>query len=144
MNTLDWILILFGLITCVPLLLAQLTILINPQGKQAKDILIGKDEEWRDHTHFKSAYALAITDWILFFPLFVTAIVGVILQQNWGYLFLAISGAIQLYINIFLWFFEKEYVYPACGPLRYYTYMWGNFMLWGTGSLLYGVYKFIN
>ena len=45
-----WILILFGLITCLPLLVAQLIILLEPEGKRAKDILIGKGEEWRDKT----------------------------------------------------------------------------------------------
>ena len=63
-----WILLIFGLITCLPLVVAQLVILIDPEGKKAKDILIGKDEEWRDRTHFKSAYSFAFADWIIFFP----------------------------------------------------------------------------
>ena len=42
-----WILIVFGLVTCLPLILAQLVILIEPKGQRAKDILIGKGEEWR-------------------------------------------------------------------------------------------------
>ena len=134
-----WILILFGLITCIPLLIAQLIILIEPEGKRAKDILIGKGEEWRDKTHFKSAYSLAITDWILFAPLFILGIIGMLIASYWGYFLFAVSGAIQLYINGFLWFFEKEYVYPANGPLKYYTYLWGNFIYWGAASLLYGL-----
>ena len=67
----SWILIIFGTITCLPLLLAQIIILVNPKGQKAKDILIGKGEEWRDETHFKSAYSLAIADWLIFFPLFI-------------------------------------------------------------------------
>ena len=42
--------------------------LLNPKGQKAKDILIGKGEDWRDKTHFKSAYALALADWIFFLP----------------------------------------------------------------------------
>ena len=80
-----WILILFGLITCLPMLIAQLIMLIEPDGKRAKDILIGKDEEWRDKTHFKSAYSLAITDWILFAPLFILGIIGMLIASYWGY-----------------------------------------------------------
>jgi hypothetical protein len=136
-----WILIIFGLITCFPLLFAQLIILKEPGGKKAKDILIGEGEEWRDKSHFKSAYGMAWADWLIFMPLFVLGIIGIFLGNSWGYLLLAVSGGIQLYINIFLWFFEKEYVYRAQGPLKYYTYYWGNFIYWGTASLLYGVVR---
>ncbi len=134
-------LIIFGLITCLPLVFAQLIILIEPEGKRAKDILIGKDEEWRDKTHFKSAYSLAMTDWLIFAPLFILSIIGMLISNSWGYLLFAISGAIQLYINVFLWFFEKEYVYPSNGPLKYYTYIWGNFIYWGAAALLYGILR---
>jgi hypothetical protein len=101
-----WIIITFGLITCIPLLIAQLFILAEPKGIKAKDILIGKDEDWRDHSHFKSAYSFAVTDWIIFFPFFTLSIIGIFLNHYWGYLFLSISGAIQIYVNVFLWFFE--------------------------------------
>ena len=134
-----WLLIAFGLITCIPLLIAQLVILFEPDGKRAKDILIGKGEEWRDKTHFKSAYSLAMADWIIFAPLFILSVIGMLTGNFWGYLLFSVSGAIQLYINGFLWFFEKEYVYPSIGPLKYYTYYWGNFIYWGVASLLYGI-----
>ena len=136
-----WILIVFGLITCFPLLLAQLVILIDPKGKKAKDILIGKGEEWRDKSHFKSAFSMAWADWLIFMPFFTLGIIGIFQSTYWGYLLFAVSGAIQLYINIFLWFFEKEYVYPSRGPLKYYTYYWGNFIYWGAASVLYGIYR---
>ena len=136
-----WILIIFGIITCLPLLFAQIIILIHPEGKKAKDILIGNGKDWRDRTHFKSAYSLAMVDWIIFFPIFILGIIGMLLSTYWGYLLFATSGAIQLYINTFLWFFEKEYVYPSIGTLKYYTYFWGNFMYWGLASLLYGIIR---
>ena len=136
-----WLLIVFGLITCSPLLFAQFVILIEPKGKKAKDILIGEGEEWRDNSHFKSAYSLALTDWLIFVHFFAISILGILLNSFWGYLFFAISGAIQLYINTFLWFFEKEFVYPSVGPLKYFTYYWGNFIYWGIASLVYGVYR---
>jgi len=137
----SWVLIIFGLLTCLPLLIAQLIILIQPHGQWAKDILIGKGEEWRDRTHFKSAYSLAVADWLIFMPLFALGIIGIMIGKYWGYLLFAISGAITLYINTFLWFFEKEYVYPSLGPLKYYTFFWGNFMYWGAASLLYGIIR---
>ena len=142
MTIVTWILIVFGFITCVPLLLAQLVILYEPKGKKARDILIGKGEDWRDNTHFKSAYALAWVDWLIFAPLFISGISGVFLKEYWGYVLFAASGAIQLYINTFLWFFEREYVYPPNGPFKYYTYVWGNFVYWGLASLLYGIFRF--
>jgi hypothetical protein len=86
-----WILTGFGIITCMPLLIAQLVILVQPKGQKAKDILI----------------------------------------------------ALSVYINIILWFQEKEYVYPSRGPLQYYTYYWGNFIYWGVAALLYGIYRIV-
>jgi len=136
-----WIIIIFGVITCGPLFYAQLVMLLQPEGQKAKDILIGKGEEWRDKTHFKSAYALAFADWIFFLPAFAAAIIGVLLAEIWGYVLYAIAGAISLYINIFLWFFEREYVYPAVGPLAYYTYIWGNFIYWGIAALIYSLLR---
>ena len=141
MTILAWIIIISGLITCLPLLVAQLVVLRDPHGKKARDILIGADENWRDNSHFKSALALAWADWILFAPLLILAIVGMLLEASWGYLLLVAAGSIQLYINIFLWFFEREYVYPANGPLKYYTYLWGNFMYWGTAAVVYGIIR---
>ncbi len=140
-TVITWALIVFGMFTCLPLLFAQLVMLIEPEGNKAKDILVGKDEEWRDKTHFKSSYGLAIADWFIFAPLFILGIIGILLSSYWGYLLFAVSGAIQLYINVFLWFLEKEYVYPSRGPLKYYTYYWGNFIYWGAASLLYGIYR---
>jgi hypothetical protein len=136
-----WILIIFGLITCGPLLYAQLVMLTQPHSQKAKDILIGKGEDWRDKSHFKNAYALAWADWILFTPVFVAGIIGVVLGQIWGYVLFAVAGAIQLYINVFLWFFEREYVYPAVGPLAYYTYIWGDFVYWGAATLVYSLLR---
>ena len=37
-----------------------------PQGQRAKDLMIGKDQDWRDKIHFKSAYGLAWADWLFF------------------------------------------------------------------------------
>ena len=136
-----WIIIIFGVITCGPLLYAQLVMLLQPDGQKAKDILIGKGEEWRDKTHFKSAYELASADWMFLLPAFVSGIIGVMLGEIWGYVVFAVAGAISLYINIFLWFFEREYVYPAVGPLAYYTYIWGNFIYWGSAALIYSLLR---
>ena len=136
-----WILIVFGLITCGPLLYAQFVMIMNPVGERAKALMIGKGEQWRDKSHFRSALALARVDWMIFTPVLVAAIIGVARAQEWGYVLLAAAGAIQLYINVFLWFFEKEYVYRAQGPLVYYTYYWGNFVYWGVAAVVYAVLR---
>jgi len=136
-----WVLITFGLLTCLPLLFAQFVMLKEPEGKLAKDLLVGKNKEWRDKTHFKSQYGLAFSDWFIFCPFFFIGITGMLLSSYWGYLLFAVSGAIQLYINVTLWFLEKEYVYPTRGALKYYTYYWGNFIYWGAASLIYGIYR---
>ena len=74
-------------------------------------------------------------------PLFVAGIIGVLFGQVWGYVLFAVAGGIELYINIFLWFFEREYVYPAVGPWAYYTYFWGNFIYWGAATLIYSLLR---
>jgi hypothetical protein len=140
-TTITWVLVVFGAITNIPLFLAQLTILINPRGQKAKDLLIGKGEDWRDRTHFKSAYGLAWADWIFMFPIFIAGSVGVILGTSWGYILWAIAGGISVYINVMLWFMEKEYVYPSCGALAYYTYYWGNFVYWGILAIGYSIFR---
>ena len=136
-----WILIIFGLITCGPLLAAQMVMLLRPHGERAKELMIGKGEEWRDDSHFRSARALAWADWLFFLPVWVTGIIGVLLSQAWGYALFAAAGAIQLYTNLFLWFFERDYVYPAAGPVAYYTYIWGNFIYWGLGTVVYSALR---
>jgi hypothetical protein len=138
-----WILLIFGWITCAPLLYAQFVVLMQPHGQKARELMIGKDQDWRDRTHFKSAFALAWADWLFFMPVFVAGTIGVLWGQVWGYALLGVAGAIQLYINLFLWFFEREYVYPAVGPLAYYTYVWGNFIYWGAASLAYAVSRMV-
>ena len=136
-----WILIVFGGITCLPLFAAQLVILLDPKGQKAKDILIGKGEEWRDNTHFKSAYGMAWADWLITFPLLAAGSAGVILGTVWGYILWGAAGIILVYINFILFFMEKEYVYPSIGPLAYYTYFWGNFIYWGLGAFAYSVLR---
>ncbi len=140
-TVITWILVLFGLVTCLPLFLAQLSILTDPKGKKAKDILIGKGQEWRDQTHYRSAYGMAWADWILFLPLLGVGSVGVMLGAVWGYVAWAGAGAISLYINVVLWFLERKYVYPSVGPLRYFTYYWGNFVYWGALAIVYSIFR---
>ncbi|MFC1608189.1 hypothetical protein ACFL47_09480 [Candidatus Latescibacterota bacterium] len=136
-----WILVIFGAITLVPLSIAQLFILLQPHSQKARDILIAPGEDWRDTTHFRSAYGFAWADWILLMPLFVSGSTGVLLGHAWGYVLWATSGTISLYINIMLWFMEKEYVYPSRGPLIYYTYYWGFFVYWGAATVIYSVLR---
>jgi len=114
-----WILIVFGAITLLPLFFVQVLMLIDPTGKKTKDNIIGKGEEWRDKTHFKSSLGMAWADWLLFFPILILGIIGMLTGNIWGYVLFAVSGAMSVYINIILWFQEKEYVYSSRGPLRY-------------------------
>jgi hypothetical protein len=136
-----WILILFGLITLAPLVVAQILMLVKPHSQQAKDILIAKGEDWRDKTHFRSALGFAWADWLLVVPLVISGIIGMILGHAWGYVLWGAAGAISLYINIVLWFMEKEYVYPSRGALAYYTYYWGFFVYWGALALAYSAMR---
>ncbi len=136
-----WILIIFGVITFLPLLYAQILALLKPKSKKTKDILIGKGEDWRDKTHFKSASALAWADSIVLFPVIIAGSIGVALSQTWGYVLWIASGFIAIYFSIICWVMEREYTYPSYGPLAYYTYYWGFFLYWGVAVIIYSIYR---
>lgn len=116
---------------------AQLMMLLKPDSQKTKDILIGKGEDWRDRTHYKSAYALAWADWLIIMPLLVLGSAGVLLGYQWGYYLWIALGFISIYFSIICWVMEKEYTYPSYGPIAYYTYYWGFFLYWGIGAIVY-------
>ena len=137
-----WILVIFGIVyPFLPMLYVQLLMVLRPYSQKTKDIIIGKGEDWRDKTHLRTAYGIAWADLIILFPLLAVGSIGVIQGQIWGYVLWAASGAITVYINIILWFSEKEYVYPSRGPLIYYTYYWGFFVYWGLAVIVYTILR---
>ena len=135
-----WIIAIFGAITFLPLFGAQFVMILKPKSQKAKDLIIGKGEDWRDKTHFKSAKAFAWADLLVLFPLIIAGSIGVVLSQSWGYVLWIASGFIAIYFNILTWVLEKEYTYPSYGPLTYYTYYWGFFLYWGVAAIVYSVY----
>ncbi len=142
-----WILAVFGGLIFLVLMLVNLLLLLSPDSQRTRDIFIGKDQDWRDRTHFKSAYAFAWGDVLIIFPLIVAGNIGVLSGQPWGYITWIVLGAISIYFSIVFWFLEKEYTYPSNGPLAYYTYIWGFYLYWGVGAVIYSmfkIYRFMN
>ena len=140
-TAITWILVIFGAVMLVPLFLAQLLILLKPDSQLTRDILIGKNEAWRDRTHFRTAYGCAWADWLLLVPMAIIGSIAVIQGYHWGYALWASTGAITLYFNVVLWFVERQYVLPSFGPLAYYTYYWGFFIVWGSAALIYALLR---
>lgn len=138
---LTWVLIAFGALIFLLMLYAQLLMAANPHSRKTKDVIIGKGEDWRDKSHLRNALGQAWADFLIWLPLLVAGTVGVILGHPWGYALWAASGAISVYISIVFWFSEREYVYPAYGPLAYYTYFWGLFVYWGLAVIIYSVWR---
>jgi hypothetical protein len=137
-----WMLVIFGaLLVFLPMLYAQLLMALRPHSRKTKDLLIGKGEDWRDRTHLRMSLGAAWADLIVWLPLLGAGSIGVLLGQVWGYALWAAAGAISVYINVILWFSEREYVYPAYGPLVYYTYFWGFFVYWGVAVVAYAVLR---
>ena len=93
------------------------------------------------HDPLPLSVRVRVADWVLLVPLFVAGSTGVLLGQAWGYVLWAAAGTISVYVNIVLWFMEKEYVYPSRGPLAYYTYYWGFFIVWGAFALAYAALR---
>lgn len=136
-----WILLAVGWLIFFMMLGAQGVMAIRPESQRAKDLMIGKGEEWRDRTHFKSAYGLAVADLILWLPLLLAGSIGVVMGRIWGYVLWTASGVISIYVSALLWHLEREYVYPAVGPLAYYTYIWGVFVYWGVAVTVYSIVR---
>ena len=132
-----WIIATFGIVTFLPLMIAQFFMLINPNSQKTKDLVIGKGEDWRDRTHFKSALAFAWADWLVIFPLLVISYIGVFSGEIWGYILWVILGVLSIYFSILFWVMEKEYTYPSTGWFAYFTYFWGFFLYWGIGAITY-------
>jgi hypothetical protein len=138
---LTWVLVVFGATTMGPLTAVYLVFMRDPNSPESKAMIIGKGEDWRDKTHFRFAVGMAWADILLVAPLFVAGSVGALLGEAWGYVLFGAAGTISLYINIVLWFGEKEYVYPSRGPLKYFTYYWGFFVYWGALALAYSALR---
>ncbi|MCD4696790.1 MAG: hypothetical protein K8S16_11180 [Bacteroidales bacterium] len=138
-----WIIAIFGIITFLPLLVAQLLMLLKPQSQKTKDLIIGKGEDWRDKTHFKSALAFAWADWLVIFPFLILGNIGVFSGQLWGYVIWFALGILSIYFSIIFWVMEKEYTCPSVGWLAYYTYFWGFFLYWGVGAVVFSVLQII-
>lgn len=138
-----WILVIFGFLIYLPVFYGQILLLARPHSQKTRDIIIGKGEDWRDRTHFRSSYGFAVADMFFFLPLLIMGSAGVIMGQIWGYVIWAAAAAISVNVNIVLWFSEKEYVYPVWGPLAYYTFFWGFFIYWGLITIIYVASRFL-
>lgn len=137
-----WILTVFGWIFIFLIMLyAQGLMATRPHSQKTKEVIIGKGEDWRDQTHFRMSLGGAWADLLVWLPLLLAGSVGVLMGQTWGYALWCASGAISLYINVILWFSEREYVYPANGPLFYYTVFWGFFIYWGVAVVVYSILR---
>ena len=123
--------------------IAQLFMLIRPNDQRTKDLIIGKGEDWRDRTHFKSALAFAWADWLVIFPILAAGTIGVLLGYTWGYFAWLALGIVSIYFSIVFWVMEKEYTYPSCGWLAYFTYFWGFVLYWGIASVVYSMMMLI-
>lgn len=139
-----WVIAIFGLITFLPLFGAQFVMLLKPKSQQAKDLIIGKGEDWRDKTHFKSALAFAWADLTIILPLYILATFWVFKGNLWGYVIWISLGILSIYFSIIFWVMEKEYTYRSVGKLAYFTYFWGFFLYWGLGVIIFSILELGN
>jgi len=140
-TAITWILAIFGVITFLPLLVAQFVMIIRPNSQKAKDLIIGKGENWRDKTHYKSALAFAWADFIVILPLYIIGTYWVLNGQDWGYIIWFSLGLLSIYFSIIFWIMEKEYAFESAGWIAYYSYFWGFFLYWGLGAVIHSVWQ---
>jgi hypothetical protein len=63
-TVITWVLVIWGVITLAPLTAVQMALLLSPHSARSKEWVIGKDEDWRDNTHFRFALGAAWADWL--------------------------------------------------------------------------------
>jgi hypothetical protein len=139
-----WLIAIFGLLTFLPLMAAQMMMIVNPNGRKTKDLIIGKGEDWRDDTHLRSALAFAWADWLVIFPLLILGHTGVFLGVTWGFALWLALGVLSVYFSVVFWVLEKKYTYPSVGPLVYFTYIWGFFLYWGVAAIVFSLIRIIS
>ena len=139
-----WILIGFGALNFLPLFAAQLLMLLKPKSQKTKDLLIGKGENWRDKTHYKSALAFAWADLLIILPLFIWGSIWLVNENAGGYVVYFALGVVSIYFSILFWVLEKEYTYKAAGCLAYYTYYWGFYLYWGIAAVVFSALQLIH
>lgn len=140
-TTITWIVAVFGIITFLPLFAAQFVMLLKPRSQLARDLIIGKGQDWRDRTHFKSALAFAWADLIIIFPLLIISSILVLTGNSWGFIIWAALGVLSVYFSILFWVMEKEYTYKSVGWIAYYSYFWGFFLYWGLAAIIYSMWQ---
>ena len=91
-----WILALFGVVTFLPLIGVQVLMLFRPSAEKTKELIIGKGEEWRDRTHYKSALGFAWADVLVLLPLFVVGTTAVLSGHLWGYTLWFAMGCLSI------------------------------------------------
>lgn len=136
-----WIIAIFGVITFAPLFVAQLLVILKPDIQKTKDLIIGKDEDWRDETHFRSALSFAWADLIIILPLYILGTIWVFNGLLWGYIIWISLGILSIYFSIVFWVLEKKYAYKSVGGLAYFTYVWGFFLYWGIAVIVHSIFQ---
>jgi len=140
-TSVTWTLVIIGLVIYAPPLYMQTLAVRNPHSQKVKDLLIGKGEDYADKTHFLFCHGTGWADMIMQFPPLILGSIGVLLGRPWGYLLWAAVAAISLYISVVLWFVDREYVYPKCGPFAFYTYYWGIWVYWSIVVVAYSIVR---
>ncbi|MHA2029412.1 MAG: hypothetical protein ACW99Q_08470 [Candidatus Kariarchaeaceae archaeon] len=132
-----WILLAFGIIIHLPLTYAQILMARAPDAQATKDLVIGKDKDWRDTSNKEFSSGFAWADLLLYIPLLILGSIGVILGDTWGYVVYAIVGVLAIYFSIVFWVAERKYTLQSSGSLMYYTFFWGFFLYWGIAAMIY-------
>ena len=138
-----WVIAIFGAVTFLPLFAAQLLMIIRPDSQKTKDLIVGKGEDWRDKTHFRSALSFAWADLLIIFPLFILSTIWVFNGLLWGYIIWISLGILSIYFSIIFWVFEKKYALKSVGWIAYLTYVWGFFLYWGIAAVVFSILQIV-
>lgn len=120
----------------------QLAVVIYSRGKLARR-LANHGLEWDSEEHRLRAVGYAYADIFVNLPSYILAVMGILSNQAWGYVFLAINGATHVYSSIFLFLSERARDKGVIGAFAFYTYWWGGYLYTGALGLAFALWRLV-
>jgi hypothetical protein len=139
-TTLTWIVAFAGLVLIGPLGGLQLVAALRPRSEWTIENVYGGSPEATDPTAyfaFNQGYAWA--DAFFWAPLQITASIGMLLGERWGFLLALVASVPFWYTAIPIYIWDRDLRFRQ-NNFNYWVIVWG---IWPAFGLLEGIYTFL-